>query len=99
MITIVRGEVVGGIRLVNRLGEQESEHTVTRCLKKIERAGEGFRGRVLDSSPNGRIGFIFPSSEEACLAAIEMQRRSADVPSVAGVKLSIRLALLSAPTE
>ena len=99
MITIVRGEVVGGIRLVNRLGEQEAEHTVTRCLKKIERAGEGFRGRVLDSSPNGRIGFIFPSSEEACLAAIEMQRRSADVPSGAGVKLSIRLALLSAPTE
>ncbi|GHT91567.1 hypothetical protein AGMMS49545_07710 [Betaproteobacteria bacterium] len=99
MITIVRGEIVGGVRLASRLGEQESGHTVIRCLKKLERVGEGFRGRVLDSSPNGRIGFVFPSSEEACLAAIEMQRRSADLPAVAGIKLNLRLALLSAPTE
>lgn len=100
MITIVRGEIVGGVRLTSRLGEQESEHTITRCLKKLERASEGFRGRVLDSSQSGgRVSFVFPSSEEACLAAIEMQRRAADIPSIAGVKLNIRLALLSAASE
>jgi hypothetical protein len=72
---------------------------MARCLKRLERAGEGFRGRVMDSFRNGRTSFMFHSSEEACLAAIEMQRRVADIPSVAGIKLSLRIALLAAETE
>jgi hypothetical protein len=99
VITIVRGEIVGGVRLSSRLGEKESEHAIVRCLKRLERAGEGFRGRLLDSSKNGCVNFIFQSSEEACLASIEMQRRAADIPSVAGVKLNIRIALLAAANE
>jgi hypothetical protein len=99
VITIVRGEIIGGVRLANRLGAKESEHALVRCLKRLERTGEGFRGRVLDSFNHGRISFVFPSSEEACLSTIEMQRRMADTPSVAGIKLNIRLALLSAASE
>jgi hypothetical protein len=99
VVTIVRGEIVGGVRLASRLGVKESEHTIARCLKRLERSSEGFRGRILGAPQNGRVSFVFPSSEEACLAAIEMQRRAVDIPSVAGIKISIRIALLSATSE
>ncbi len=98
MITIVRGEIIGGLRLASRLGEMEAAHAVERCLKRVERVVDGFRGRLLRSG-SGQIGTAFPSPEEACLAAIEMQKRVADLPPASGVKLNIRLGVHGAETE
>lgn len=98
MITIVRGEIIGGVRLASRLGETEAAHAVERCLKRVERVVEGFRGRLLRSG-DGQISAAFATPEDACHAAIEMQRRVADLPPASGVKLNIRLGIHGADTE
>ncbi len=98
VITIVRGEIIGGVRLASRLGEREAAHAVERCLKRVERVVDGFRGRLLRSG-DGQISTAFPTPEEACLAAIEMQRRVADLPPASGVKLNIRLGVHEADSE
>ena len=98
MITIVRGEIIGGIRLASRLGEAEAAHAVERCLKRVERVVDGFRGRLVRSG-SGQITAAFPTPEEASLAAIEMQRRVADLPPASGVKLNIRLGVHEAGSE
>ncbi len=98
MITIVRGEIIGGVRLASRLGEAEAAHAVERCLKRVERVVDGFRGRLLRSGA-GQISAAFPTPEEASLAAIEMQRRVADLPPASGVKLALRLGVHEAGNE
>ncbi|MCX8145350.1 MAG: FHA domain-containing protein [Azovibrio sp.] len=98
MITIVRGEIIGGVRLAGRLGEAEAAHAVERCLKRVERVVDGFRGRLLHAG-TGQIGAAFPTPEEASLAAIEMQRRVADLPPASGVKLALRLGVHEAASE
>lgn len=98
MITIVRGEIIGGVRLASRLGEAEAAHAVERCLKRVERVVDGFRGRLVRSG-SGQITAAFPTPEEASLAAIEMQRRVADLPPASGVKLNIRLGVHEAESE
>jgi len=98
VITIVRGEIIGGVRLGSRLGETEAAHAVERCLKRVERVVDGFRGRLVRSG-SGQITAAFPTPEEASLAAIEMQRRVADLPPVSGVKLNIRLGVHEAEGE
>lgn len=98
MITIVRGEIIGGTRLVARLGSTEAAHAVDRCLKRVERVVAGFRGKLLRSG-GGQTTTAFLTPEEACLAAIEMQRRVADLPPASGVKLTIRLGVHGAEDE
>lgn len=98
VITIVRGEIMGGERLASRLGAAESAHAVERCLKRVERVADGFRGRLLRSG-NGQITIAFSSPEEACQGAIDMQRRVTALPPVSGVKLNIRLGVHGAQTE
>ena len=98
MITIVRGEIIGGTRLVARLGRTEAAHAVDRCLKRVERVVAGFRGKLLRSG-DGQTTTAFLTPEEACLAAIEMQRRVTDLPPVSGVKLTIRLGVHGAADE
>lgn len=98
MITIVRGEIIGGTRLVARLGRTEAAHAVDRCLKRVERVVAGFRGKLLRSG-DGQTTTAFLTPEEACLAAIEMQRRVADLPPGSGVKLTIRLGVHGAADE
>jgi hypothetical protein len=98
MVTMVRGEIIGGVRLAGRVGEAEAAHAVDRCLKRVERVVDGFRGQLLASGA-GQLSAAFQTPEEACLAAIDMQRRVADLPPASGVKLTIRLGVHGAEDE
>jgi hypothetical protein len=101
VITIVRGEIEDNPFLVARVGLKEAGHAFDRCLNRVKNTGEGFRGRLSSTTTtkNGQISFVFDSPAEACLAAIEMQRRVVELMPTSGIRLSLRVALLSADNE
>ncbi|MDR0672205.1 MAG: FHA domain-containing protein [Zoogloeaceae bacterium] len=99
MITIVFGEIEDSPPLVARVGLKEAGRTTERYLNRVKNTSDGFRGRLSGTLRDGQISFVFDSPTEACLAAIEMQRRIAELTPISGIRLGLRLAILSADTE
>lgn len=98
MSVIVRGNVIGGDMLAERLGKVEASHSVERCLKRIERAGSAQRGQLL-SLTNTTITFSFNELDDACLGAADMQKRASELPPISGVHLTLRVAIFTAHDE
>ena len=89
-LSVLCADVAGSARLHERLGDAEALRAVDRCMKRMERAIEGFSGRVV-KSVGGELMAVFDSADEACQAAVDMQHRVEDLPPVSGVKLAIRV--------
>jgi class 3 adenylate cyclase len=85
-------DISGSTRLFERLGETEAGHAIERCLKRMTRSVEAYKGKTVQVIGDELLA-TFPSSEEACMAAIDMQERVADLPPASGFKLSIRIGL------
>lgn len=85
-------DVSGSARLFERLGDTEAMHAVERCLKRMTRSIEGYRGRTVQVVGDELLA-AFESAEDACQASIDMQQRIADLPPVSGLKLTIRIGL------
>jgi adenylate cyclase len=89
MHCVLFASVCGSSRLYEKLGDTEAMYAVERCLKRMERATVAFKGRVVKAIGD-EIMVLFESTDEALLAACEMQQRVVDLPPVSGIKLSIR---------
>lgn len=89
-LSVLFADVSGSTRLYEKLGDTEALYAVDRCIKRMERAVEAFRGRVVKTIGD-EVMAVFDSAEEAFQAASEMQQRITDLPPVSGVKLAIRL--------
>ena len=63
---------------------------VDRCMKRMERAVEGFGGRIV-KLVGDELMATFALADEAFQAGVEMQLRVADLPPVSGVKLAVRV--------
>lgn len=83
-------DVVGTARLVEKLGAVEAGYAVDRATKRMERAAALFGGEILQGAADQWIA-VFASADAALDAALEMQRRVADLLPVSGVKMSIRI--------
>lgn len=83
-------DVVGTGRLVEKLGAVEAGYAVDRATKRMERAAALFGGEILHGAADQWIA-VFASADAALDAALEMQRRVADLLPVSGVKMSIRI--------
>ena len=83
-------EVSGSARISEKLGAAEMQHAVLRCLHRMERVSNGFKGQLLATPGEVRIRVLFDSAETAHLAACEMQQRVLDLPPVSGVKLEVQ---------
>lgn len=90
--TIVFADVSGSARLFERLAETEAAHAVEQCIKRMEQAITSRRGRTLQVAGD-ELQALFDSPEEACLAAVDMQLRVAELPAVSGLKLTIRIGM------
>lgn len=95
-LSVLFADVSGNARLHEKLGSTEAMRAVDRCLKRMERAIDGFGGRVIRSAGDELMA-VFDSADEAFQAAIEMQQRVADLPPVSGVKLAIRVGFSHGP--
>jgi len=89
-LAILFADVSGSTQLYEKLGDAEALYAVDRCIKRMERAVEGFHGRVVKTIGD-EVMAVFDTAEEAFNAASEMQQRITDLPPVSGVKLAIRL--------
>lgn len=88
--TVLVGNVSGNARLHEKLSSGEALRAVDRCLKRMERAVEGFGGRVVKVIGDELMA-VFDTADEAFQSAVEMQARISDLPPVSGVKLAIRV--------
>lgn len=90
--TIMFADVSGSARLFERLEDKEAATAVERCIKRMEHSINGFRGRTLQVAGD-ELQALFDTPEDACMAAIDMQLRVADLPPISGLKLTIRIGL------
>lgn len=89
---VMFADVSGSAGLFERLGDTEAMHAVERCLKRMKRSIDGYRGRTIQIVGDELLA-VFETAEDACLAAIDMQQRISDLPPVSGLKLTIRIGL------
>jgi class 3 adenylate cyclase len=93
-LIVMFADVSGSTALFERLGDKEAMHAVERCLKRMKRSIDGYKGRTIQIVGDELLA-AFESGEDACQAAIDMQQRIADLPPVSGLKLTIRIGLHS----
>lgn len=91
-LSVLLAGVSGSARLHEKLGAAEAARAVDRCVKRMERAVETFRGKTIEASGD-EVMATFAHSDEAAQAAVEMLERVADLPPVSGIQLEIRIGL------
>lgn len=89
---VMFADVSGSTALFERLGDKEAMHAVERCLKRMNRSIDGYKGKTIQIVGDELLA-AFELPEDACQAAIDMQQRIADLPPVSGLKLTIRIGL------
>jgi adenylate cyclase len=99
MRSVLIAAVAGSSKLFEKRGGTEAAHAVERCRKRMARGVEGFRGRILQGSKRDELTALFDNADDACQAAIAMQRRVADLPPVSGVQLAIRVGFHHGPVR
>lgn len=91
-LVVMFADVSGSAGLFERLGDTEAMHAVERCIKRMKRSIDGYRGRTAQVVGDELLA-VFETAEDACQAAIDMQQRIADLPPVSGLKLTIRIGI------
>lgn len=89
-LCVLFADVSGSTRLYEKLGDKEALHAVERCLNRMTRATEQFKGRVVKTIGD-EVMAVFDSAEAGMDAACSMQQRVDDLPPVSGIKLAIRV--------
>lgn len=89
-LAVLFADVSGSTKLYERLGDSEALRAVDRVVKRMQIAIQGLKGRLVKTIGD-EVMATFDTAENAFLAAVEMQQRISDLPSVSGVKLSIRI--------
>ena len=91
-LNVMFADVSGSAALFEKMGDTEAMHAVDRCLKRMGRSIDGYKGKTVQIVGDELLA-TFETPEEACQAAIDMQLRVADLPPVSGLKLTIRIGL------
>ena len=89
-LSVLCADLTNRDQLSKHVDLPEAMHAIARCEKRIRRAVEGCGGYLIDV-PSGKLMAFFPDSVDALQAAIDMQRRVADLPPCSGVPLTIRV--------
>jgi class 3 adenylate cyclase len=89
-LCVLFADVSGSTRLYEKLGDKEALHAVERCLNRMTRATEQFKGRVIKTIGD-EVMAVFDSAETGMEAACSMQQKVDDLPPVRGIKLAIRV--------
>ena len=89
---IMFADISGSAGLFERLGQAEAVYAIERCVNRMTRSIEGHGGVVAEAAGDELLA-TFETPTEACLAAIDMQQRTADLPAVSAHRLSIRIGI------
>jgi len=89
-LAVLFADVSGSTKLYEHLGDSEAKRAVDRVIKRMQIAIQGLKGRLVKTIGD-EVMATFESAESAFMAAVEMQQRIGDLPSVSGVKLTVRI--------
>lgn len=91
-LCVLIAEIVGGDRLVTRLGEAETNRAIERCLNRVDLAVGGSGGEILARDHAVVIG-AFEQCDSGVLAACEALDRVRKLPPVSGTQMRLRIGL------
>lgn len=84
--------IAGRDSMIEKIGALEARHAVDRCLKRLIRVAEAHNGRPVET-PGRDLNVGFDQVDVALQAAIEMQSRIADLPSISATRLTLKIGL------
>ena len=89
-VGILYADISGSTRLYRTLGTEEAKHQLERCVKRMERSIDSYKGALVMPAIDELVA-TFPTADDVVQAALDMQKRIADLPPVSGIRLSIRI--------
>jgi hypothetical protein len=89
-LSVLAAAISGNAHLHEKLGSSEAARAVDRCLEQVRHAIEAGGGSIVQAG-GGEVMAVFGTTDETIDAAIEIQRRVADLPPVSGVKMTVRV--------
>lgn len=84
--------IAGREPLCEKIGTEETQRAVDRCLSRTIRAAEALGGRLVETRWS-EIVAEFSDADTALQSAIEMQNRVTELPPVSGLRLTLQIGL------
>ncbi|MCL2589577.1 MAG: FHA domain-containing protein [Betaproteobacteria bacterium] len=89
-LCVLIAEIVGGSRLVARLGETETARAVERCLNRVDLAVSSSGGQIVARDRSAIIA-TFEQCNDGVIAAFEAMDRVRKLPPASGVLMQVRI--------
>ncbi|MDR3087011.1 MAG: FHA domain-containing protein [Azoarcus sp.] len=89
-LCVLVAEIVGGDRLITRLGEAETSRAVERCLNRIDLAIGGSGGEII-ARDRAAVIASFEQCDGGVMAACEALDRVRKLPPVSGTQMRVRI--------
>ncbi|MDR3212819.1 MAG: FHA domain-containing protein [Azoarcus sp.] len=97
-LCVLVAEIVGGDRVVTRLGEAETSRAVERCLNRVDLAIGGSGGEIV-ARDNAAVIATFAQSDSGVMAACEAIDRVRKLPPVSGTQMRLRIGVHYGPVD
>ena len=88
-VGVLFADIVGSTRLYETLGDAQAKQMIDECLEVLRAATARYGGRVVKTIGD-EVMCVLPDADSTCLAAIEMQLRTASLPANVAVQRTIR---------
>ena len=88
-VGVLFADIVGSTRLYETLGDAQAKQMIDECLEVLRAATARYGGRVVKTIGD-EVMCVLPDADSTCLAAIEMQLRTASLPANVSVQRTIR---------
>ena len=88
-VGVLFADIVGSTRLYESLGDAQAKQMIDECLEVLRAATARYGGRVVKTIGD-EVMCVLPDADSTCLAAIEMQLRTASLPANVAVQRTIR---------
>ena len=89
-LCVLVAEIVGGDRLIPRLGEAETARALERCLNRIDLAIGGSGGEII-ARDRAAVIATFEQCDGGVMAACEALDRVRKLPPVSGMQMRVRI--------
>nr|WP_315595754.1 adenylate/guanylate cyclase domain-containing protein [uncultured Cupriavidus sp.] len=94
--TVMFADVSGSTRLYEVAGDAAALAAIGRCIRAMTSCACAMHGRVIKTIGD-EIMVMFPSAEQAMLAAVDMQLAVSQLAPVSGIAMSIHIGLHQGP--
>jgi adenylate cyclase len=95
-MAVLFADIAGSTSIYETLGDANAKSMIDECLRVMRVATNRHGGRVIKTIGD-ELMCIFPDADRGSMAACEMQTAVAAMPSVAGVRRSIRVGFHAGP--